>query len=195
MEFRKTRTSRRAGALGLALLGLGLGTGSAQAAPESAALRAGIVTIRITGQEWNWKTPWSKQSPWSRTVTGLVVSGPRILVATASIGNHLLLEAQRLGEDLRTPARLVLSDPEGPLALLAVDDPAFWKGLQPLRLAEAVTAEGEVTVIAGYARASSIRPAPPCARCGATVTVSPGPPCSPWRRRPASTAPATPKYW
>ena len=51
-----------------------------------------------------------------------------------------------MGEDLRTPARLVLSDPEGPLALLAVDDPSFWKGLQPLPLAEAVPAEGEVKV-------------------------------------------------
>ena len=130
----------------MVLLGLGLGPTPARAASETAALRAAIVTVRITGQEWNWKTPWSKQSPWSRTVTGLVVSGPRILVATPSIGNHLLLEAQRLGEDLRTPARLLISDPEGPLALLAVDDPAFWKGLAPLPLAEVVSAEGEVSV-------------------------------------------------
>ena len=137
--------SRRAARV-LAVLCFCLGPASAGATTETAALKAGIVTVRITGQEWNWKTPWSKQSPWTRTVTGLVVSGPRILVATPSIGNHLLLEAQRLGEDLRTPARLVISDPEGPLALLAVDDPDFWKGLSPLPLAEVVTAEGEVTV-------------------------------------------------
>jgi S1-C subfamily serine protease len=80
-------------------------------------------------------------------VTGLVVPGPAILLATPSIGNHLLLEAQKRGEDLRTTARLVLSDPEGPLALLAVDDPAFWAGLEPLPIAPHVDVEGgEVTV-------------------------------------------------
>jgi hypothetical protein len=126
-------------ALALALL-----PAPARAAGEN--LRASIVTVRITGQEWNWKTPWSKLGPWTRTVTGLVVSGPAILVATPSIGNHLLLEAQKLGQDLRTPARLVLSDPEGPLALLAVDDPAFWKGLAPLPIAERIPPEGEMTV-------------------------------------------------
>jgi hypothetical protein len=106
-----------------------------------------VVTVRITGQEWNWKTPWSKQSPWTRTVTALVVEGPAILVASPSIGNHLLLEAQKLGEDLRTPARLVLSDPEGPLALLAVEDPAFWPGLEPLPIAERVEPTGEISVL------------------------------------------------
>ena len=40
------------------------------------------------------------------------------------------------------PARLVLSDPEGPLGLIEVDDPAFWKGLAPLPLAERVPGSG-----------------------------------------------------
>jgi PDZ domain len=154
MESPKTATSRkvsefRVRALLRALLGLGalaaLLPAPARAANDSAA-RASVITVRVTGQEWNWKTPWSKQSPWARTVTGLVVEGPAILVATPSLGNHLLLEVQKRGEDLRTPARLVLSDPEGPLALLAVDDAAFWKGLAPLPIAESVVPEGEVTV-------------------------------------------------
>ena len=138
MESRKTRTSSRGGAsgasqrrLGHAWLGVAwallLANAPQAGAAPSEKFRAGMVTVRITGQEWNWKTPWSKQSPWTRTVTGLVVPGPAILVATPSIGNHLLIEAQKKGEDLRTTARLVLSDPEGPFALLAVDDAKFWQ--------------------------------------------------------------------
>ena len=152
MESRKTATSRRVPSLGFVR---SAGTARprhgavlpapARAANDSAA-RASVITVRITGQEWNWKTPWSKQGPWARTVTGLVVEGPAVLVATPSLGNHLLLEVQKRGEDLRTPARLVLSDPEGPLALLAVDDAAFWKGLAPLPIAESIVPEGEVTV-------------------------------------------------
>jgi hypothetical protein len=145
MGYRKIATSRRVRA------GLGAVLAAAAMLPPSAAgaedpVRTAVVTLRITGQDWTWKTPWSKQAPWTRTVTGLVVPGPAILLSTTAIGNHLLIEAQKRGEDLRTPCRLVLSDPEGPLALLAVDDPSFWKGLAPLPLAAEVPVEGELRV-------------------------------------------------
>ena len=110
-------------------------------------LRAGIVSVRVTGQDWNWRAPWEKQAPWTRTVTGLVVPGPRILVASTAFGNHLLVEAQKLGSEARTVARVELVDQEGPLALVAVDDPAFWDGLRPLPLAERAPAEGDVTIL------------------------------------------------
>jgi S1-C subfamily serine protease len=101
----------------------------------------------VTGQEWNWRAPWEKQGPWTRTVTGLVVPGHRILLASTAFGNHLLVEAQKLGRDARTVARATLVEQEGPLALVEVDDPAFWEGLTPLPLAERVPTEGEVTIL------------------------------------------------
>jgi PDZ domain-containing protein len=109
-------------------------------------LAAGIVTVRVTGQEWNWKTPWAKQGPWTRSMTGLVVPGPKILVASAGLGNHLLIEVQKDGRDARTPARLALVDHEGPLGLIEVDDPAFWKGLSPLLLAPRPPGSGAASV-------------------------------------------------
>src|SRR5260370_22947915 len=109
-------------------------------------LAAGIVTVRVTGQEWNWKTPWAKQGPWTRTMTGLVVPGPRILVASAGLGNHLLIEVQRDGREQRTPARLALVDHEAPLGLIEVGEPAFWQGLAPLPLAERVPTSGPATI-------------------------------------------------
>jgi len=110
-------------------------------------LRAGIVSVRVTGQDWNWRAPWEKQAPWTRTVTGLVVPERRILLASSAFGNHLLVEAQKLGSEDRTVARVELVDQEGPLALVAVDDPAFWEGLEPLPLAEHAPGEGDVTVL------------------------------------------------
>src|SRR5512134_134821 len=95
-------------------------------------LRAGIVSVRVTGQDWNWRAPWEKQQPWARTVTGLVVPGKRILVASTAFGNHLLVEAQKLGSDERAVARVTLVDHEGPLTLVEVDDAGFWEGLAPL---------------------------------------------------------------
>jgi hypothetical protein len=110
-------------------------------------LRSGIVRVVVNGQEWNWKTPWAKQPPWTRPVTGLVVSGQRILCASTAFGNHLLVEVQKLGEDTQIPGRVVLVDPEGPLALVEVDDPDFWEDLEPLPLADQLPREGDVSIL------------------------------------------------
>jgi hypothetical protein len=80
-------------------------------------------------------------------VTGLVVPGRRILVASTAFGNHLLVEAQKLGSEERSVARVELVDQEGPLALIAVDDPAFWEGLEPLPIAERAPGEGDVAIL------------------------------------------------
>jgi hypothetical protein len=113
----------------------------------SSPLRTGIVSVRVTGQDWNWRAPWEKQAPWTRTVTGLVVPGQRILLASTAFGNHLLVEAQKLGSEERTVARVELVDQEGPLALVAVDDPEFWEGLEPLPLADRAPHEGDVAIL------------------------------------------------
>jgi hypothetical protein len=119
----------------------------ASAAAGNGRLRQGVVSVRVTGQDWNWRAPWEKQAPWTRTVTGLVVPGPRILAASTAFGNHVLVEAQKLGTDARTVARVERVDHEGPLALVAVDDPAFWEGLEPLPLAERAPGEGDVFLL------------------------------------------------
>ena len=119
----------------------------ALAGAGNAALRASVVSVRVTGQDWNWRTPWEKQAPWTRTVTGLVVPGKRILATSTAFGNPLLVEAQKLGSEARSVARVELVDHEGPLALIAVDDPAFWEGLEPLPLEKRASAEGTVLIL------------------------------------------------
>lgn len=170
MRFPGIRTSRGGPLLAAALLAACAARsrpGTAAAAPAGPSpadrLRAAVVSVRVTGQEWNWKTPWAKQSPWTRTLTGLVVDGPRILIASSAVGNHILIEVQKLGLETRTPARLARVDHEGPLALLEVDDPSFWKGLSPLPLAERVPLAGEVTVHR-WPRAGQIESSPATVR-------------------------------
>jgi hypothetical protein len=117
------------------------------AAIASGSLRASVVSVRVTGQDWNWRAPWEKQAPWTRTVTGLVVPGHRILATSTAFGNPLLVEAQKLGSEARSVARVELVDHEGPLALIAVDDPSFWEGLEPLPLDSRASAEGSVLIL------------------------------------------------
>jgi hypothetical protein len=110
-------------------------------------LRSGIVRVVVNGQEWNWSTPWAKEAPWTRPVTGLVVPGHRILCASTAFGNELLVEVQKLGEDTLVPGRVVLVDPEGPLALVEVDVPGFWEDLEPLPLADRLPRAGDVSIL------------------------------------------------
>jgi hypothetical protein len=166
MESRATASSSRVGLSGILLLAAAVG-GSAllsvadaadrspsRAAPgagESAQavqgrLRRGIVSVRVSGQEWNWKTPWAKQAPWTRVVSGVVVEGRRILSADTAFGNHLLVEVQKPGQDSWQTARVVLVEPEGPLALLTVDDAGFWAGVEPVPLADPAPTGGDVTI-------------------------------------------------
>jgi S1-C subfamily serine protease len=117
------------------------------AALGNGALRASVVSVRVTGQDWNWRAPWEKQAPWTRMVTGLVVPGHRILATSTAFGNPLLVEAQKLGSEARTVAHVELVDHEGPLALISVDDPAFWEGLEPLPLDTRASADGTVLIL------------------------------------------------
>jgi hypothetical protein len=166
MRSPTTATCRRLAALVAAAATAGAGCASAPAAkpapaaavvlpaspampvvvPNAAALRRGIVSLRVTGQDWNARAPWEKDAPWTRTVTGLVVPGRHILAASTAFGNHLLVEAQKLGGEARTVARVSLVDQEGPLALVDVDDPAFWADLEPLPLAAEGPVEGVLTI-------------------------------------------------
>jgi hypothetical protein len=114
--------------------------------PIGSALRKAVVSLRVTGQDWNARAPWEKLPPWTRTVTGLVVPGRHILAASSAFGNHLLVEAQKLGGESRTIARVSLVDQEGPLALVEVDDPAFWEELEALPLAKEAPVEGALTI-------------------------------------------------
>ena len=87
--------------------------------------------------------PSSRRPPLpGRTTLG----SPLVMIPARTIGNHLLVEVQKLGSEARTLAKVALSDQEGPLALLEVEDDAFWEGLAPLPIAEKAPLEGTLTI-------------------------------------------------
>jgi hypothetical protein len=107
-------------------------------------LRRAVVAVRATEQPINWRNPWKKETPHTVDFNGIVAEGHTILVPGTALVEYTLIEVQRLGEQAWLPARVKLVDYELPLALLEVDDPAFWKGLEPLPFASKVPTQGEV---------------------------------------------------
>jgi S1-C subfamily serine protease len=106
----------------------------------------GVVSIRVTGQEYNFKTPWTRQAPWSHGATGLVVDRHRILAGGRFFHSGNLIEVQRF-DGRRVAARVLVFDPDASLALLTVDEPSFWTGLRALPLLTAAPRSGRVAVV------------------------------------------------
>ena len=141
----------RAGLTAALLLAAGCATTAPHPAPAGArpapvSPRQAVVSVIVNGQDPDFGSPWVKGRPWQRRINGLVVEGRRILVHARRIANRTLVLVEKRGESKRYEAEVEVVDYEVPLALLTVKDPAFWEGLEALRIADEVPVEGDVTI-------------------------------------------------
>lgn len=90
-----------------------------------------VVLVQVHGADVDWNAPWTQGSSWTRTLTGLVVAGHRVVVGGNGLRNGQQVEVQKPGAVSRAAARVVLFDVDAALAVLAVDDAEFWAGVQP----------------------------------------------------------------
>lgn len=103
--------------------------------PTREAMRAGVVEIVVTYQDWNEHRPWEKLPPRSRRAAAVVV-GPGRLLTTAQMvreATHIELRVDGTPRDA-TPVPVVV-DMDLNLALLRVEDAAALAGLRPVELA------------------------------------------------------------
>lgn len=106
----------------------------------------GIVSIRVTSQSFDAILPWNKNSEDSVQGNGAVLEGQRLVTTADLVKNANLLEVRKFGRYPDYPARAILIDYDLNLALLEVDDPEFWQGLQPLPLADRPVASGAFAI-------------------------------------------------
>lgn len=129
------RLARARGQALAALLLLALLPAGGMARAQGAESR-GVVSLRITVQEYDPAAPWNKNP--ERVVLGnaMVVEGRMLLTTADLVKNATLIEVRKLGRYPNFPAKPHLVDHELDLALLTVDDPEFWKGLKPIPISE-----------------------------------------------------------
>jgi S1-C subfamily serine protease len=106
-----------------------------------------VVALGVTYQEFQEDQPWAKERPAERAGSAVVVAGRRLLTEAAMIRDATLIQVAKRGDAARFPARVVHADHEIDLALLAVDEPGFFDGLEPARIAESVPTEGFVSSV------------------------------------------------
>jgi S1-C subfamily serine protease len=122
----------------LCLVLLSTSAASVVAATPSAeigeSVRKAVVKVYASAQAPNDAEPWQAGSVSSATGSGCVVQGHRILTAAHVVARQTYLQVRRYGETRKHDARVLFVAHDVDLALLTVDDPAFFEGIEPLGL-------------------------------------------------------------
>lgn len=102
-----------------------------------------IYTVANMPDYWN---PWSMRGTGSGTGSGAILKGKKILTNAHVVGNETFIQVRRFGDARRYQAKVIAVAHEVDLALLSVDDPAFWADANGLELGELPSAQDEVYV-------------------------------------------------
>ncbi len=131
----------RGGTILIALL-LSVVAVSPAAAARRESYELNVVALSVTYQGWNEDRPWAKTRPGVRNTSAVVVGGGRLLTTAQMVEDATFIQADKFGRSSRAHPRVLFVDREVDLALLAVDDPAFFADLKTAPLAEHTPTEG-----------------------------------------------------
>ncbi|MEM7181502.1 MAG: serine protease, partial [Spirochaetota bacterium] len=101
-------------------------------------LKKSIVQVKTTTKRYNYYNPWRLKKPASYDGVGVVVSQSTILVFTALVENHTLVEVKKHSSYKLFPAEVIKKDYESNLSLLKVKDKSFFKDLKPIRFSKQI---------------------------------------------------------
>ena len=107
-----------------------------------------IVKIYTTSKIPNYQEPWSS-SMRSSTGSGAIIEGGYILTNAHVVANQTFIEVQRYGQRKRYIATVHAVSHQADLALLKVENKAFFKGVTPLTFGELPEVEQRI-VVYGY---------------------------------------------
>lgn len=114
----------------------------------SAQIEDAIVKIYVAYKKYDYFEPWNVSV--NRSVgSGVVIDGQRILTNAHVVANRTFIEVRRYGETKRYEARVEVVSHQSDLALLTIDDPAFFAGITPLEFGELPVMQQKVSLY-GY---------------------------------------------
>lgn len=102
-----------------------------------------IYTVHNRPDYWN---PWSMRGPQASTGSGCVIKGRKILTNAHVVGDQTFVQVRRNGEAKRWEAKVVDVSHDADLALLTVQDPAFFADIPALELGDLPAPQEEVLV-------------------------------------------------
>ena len=113
-------------------------------------LRRSVVKIYVTVQHYDYMQPWQATPPGYGNGSGFIIEKRRILTNAHVISDTTFLEVQRDGDPRRFPAHVLFVAHDCDLALLAVDDPAFFEGTSPIPFSDDLPKLNEEVIALGF---------------------------------------------
>ena len=109
-----------------------------------------VVKIYSTLREPNFVRPWTKDSAREASGSGVILAGKRILTNAhvVAYASQVFVQANQSTE--RVPAKVKVFVPELDMAILEVDNPAFFEQRPPLPLADNLPAMKQSVSVYGY---------------------------------------------
>ena len=132
-----------------ALLGIAVGS-FAQAAPEARTVESAVVKVFSTLRNPDPARPWAKQEPVEATGSGVILAGNRILTNAHVVLYASQVQVQGHGGGDKVPATVLAVAPGIDLALLQLDEPAFFDQRQPLERSAELPSIKEEVLAYGY---------------------------------------------
>lgn len=109
--------------------------------------RESLVKIYVVQQPTHHYRPWDDGQQRQTTGSGAIIEGNRILTNAHVVSDQVFIQVRRGDRPERVRARLQAIAHDADLALLTVDDPAFFVGAKPLPLGELPPSQAEVAVM------------------------------------------------
>jgi len=132
--------------IGIFLIGVvWIGTPEYVAATEMA---ESVVKIFVTANRMDYLRPWQAKGIFPANGSGSIVEGNKILTNAHVVSDHTFIQVKKKSDPKKYTAKVEAIGYDCDLALLSVDDPAFFEGVKPLlfgglpKLLDQVTAIG-----------------------------------------------------
>ncbi len=137
------------GALTATLL-LGAGALGAEAGRATDLGSASVIKIHVTSQREHYAMPWQGGPPSSGSGTGFIIRGRRLLTNAHLVADARFIEVQKDGDARRYRATVAFAAHDCDLAMLTVDDPAFFEDTRPMALARRLPRLNDGVIVLGY---------------------------------------------
>ncbi|MBN1556547.1 MAG: trypsin-like peptidase domain-containing protein [Lentisphaerae bacterium] len=109
-----------------------------------------MVKIYATIQREDYALPWQGGRPLDATGSGFIIRGKRILTNAHIVSDARFLQVQTHGDPRRYTAGVTFIAHDCDLALLTVEDPAFFEGARAVRFADALPALNDEVTVLGF---------------------------------------------
>lgn len=107
---------------------------------------AALVEIEITKTEYDYRLPWNSRNLQSRK-NGIIIGGNQILTTADGFSGQTLCRIRKGGVTHQYTATLKWVDYYANLAILDVEDAAFWVGMRSTHLSENIPQSGALQII------------------------------------------------